>query len=117
MPLRKILNRRSHKDALIEYREMLYYRGRVPTREGQQAISEEILEQEKARGFKVSGVYSRRIGYFVDGIAIGTEDFIRERLSLMRERGQYLRRRHPVSHLNGLAFTLREQRSNAVVFG
>ena len=116
MPLRKILHRRSHNDALVEYRERLYYRGSVPTREGQAAISEEVLAQEKARGFEVSGVYSKRIGYFVDGIAIGTEGFIRELLAWMREKGLYLRRKNPVPQLDGIAFTVREQRSNAVVF-
>ena len=116
MPLRQILQRRSHKDALIEYRERLYYRGSIPTREGQAAISEEVLAQEKARGFEVSGVYSKRIGYFVDGIAIGTEGFIRELLAWMREKGLYLRRKNPVPQLDGIAFTVREQRSNAVVF-
>ena len=116
MSLREIFPRRSHREAITEYRERLYYRGNVPTKEGQQAISDRVLEAEKARGFKVSGVYSRRIGYFVDGVAIGTEDFIRDSLSAMREAGQYLRRKHPIPQLDGLAFSIREQRSNSIVF-
>ncbi|MFC1765364.1 transposase [Planctomycetota bacterium] len=116
MPLRELMNKRSHKQALREYRERLYYRGNVPTKPGQQAISDRVLADEKARGFEVAGVYRKRLGYFADGVAIGTEAFIREQLGQMRERGQYLRRKHPIVQPDSLHLSLREQRSTAVVF-
>jgi hypothetical protein len=34
----------------------------------------------------------------------------------MREAGVYQRRKNPISHLDGIHFTIREQRSTAVVF-
>ncbi len=57
------------------------YRGNVPTKEGQAAISDRVLAQEVASGFTVRGVYLRRFGYFVDGVAIGTDVFLHEQLS------------------------------------
>ncbi len=117
MPLREVLVLPgSERAALREYRERMYYRGSVPTKEGQAAISEEVLERERARGFETRGMYLRRLGYFVDGLAIGTEQFLREQLARMREEGRYLRRKHPISQLGGIHLSLREQRSHAVVF-
>ncbi|MCD4750041.1 MAG: hypothetical protein K8R59_11770 [Thermoanaerobaculales bacterium] len=47
---------------------------------------------------------------------IGTEQLIRDQLARMREEGQYLRRKNPIPQLGGIHPSLREQRSNAVVF-
>ncbi len=116
MPLAEVLAHRSERGALREYRERMYYRGSVPTKEGQAAISAEVLERERARGFESRGMYLKRLGYFVDGLAIGTEDFLREQLAKMREEGRYLRRKNPISQLGGIHLSLREQRSHAVVF-
>ncbi len=115
MPLTGILAHRDENEALREYRERLYHRGMVPTKEGQAAISAEVLERERARGFESRGMYLKRLGYFVDGLAIGTESFLREQLTRLREEGRYLRRKNPVSQLGGVHLSLREQRSNAVV--
>ena len=116
MPLRELMGKRSHKQALQEYRERIYYRGNVPTKAGQRAISDQVLADEKARGFAVCGVYRKRLAYFVDGVAIGSEDFLRKQLTQLRERGEYLRRKHPIVQPDGLHLSLREQRSTAVVF-
>jgi len=88
----------------------------VPTREGQAAISQQVLEAEKARGFSTRGAYRKRLAYWVDGLAVGSEAFIREQLAQMREEGRYLRRRHPISQLGGIHLSLREQRSTAITF-
>ena len=95
---------------------MLYYRGSVPTKEGQAAISAETLEREIARGFKVRGMFRKRLGYFVDGIAIGSEEFIRAEIRRMREEGRYKRRKNPIPQLGGVHLSLREQRSTVVIF-
>ena len=116
VPLRNFLHQPTKKRALTEFRERLYYRGNVPTKPGQAAISKGVLEHEIARGFETRGVYRKRLGYFVDGLAIGTEQFIRDQLARMREEGQYLRRKNPIPQLGGIHLSLREQRSNAVVF-
>ena len=68
------------KDALKVYRMRLYYRGNIPTKEGQSTIPEEIIESECARGFENTGMYCKRLRYFVDGIALGSESFIRQQL-------------------------------------
>lgn len=115
-PLTGFLAQPSRRGALREYRERLYHRGSVPTKEGQAAISAEVLERERARGFEARGMYLKRLGYFVDGLAIGTESFIREQLGRMREEGRYQRRKNPIPQLGGIHLSLREQRSNAVVF-
>ena len=101
--------------ALIEFRERLYHRGRVPTKQGQATISQDVLEQEAARGFAKRGVYRKRLAYFVDGLAVGTEQFLRDQIARMRENGQYLRRRNPIPQLGGVHLSLREQRSTSVL--
>ena len=116
MPLDAVMNTGSEHRALREYRERLYYRGSVPTREGQAAISQGVLDQEVARGFAVRGMYRKRLGYWVDGLAVGSETFIREQLARLREEGRYLRRKNPIPQLGGVHLSLREQRTNAVVF-
>jgi len=40
----------------------------------------------------------KRLAYFVDGIAIGSEAFLREQLSRQREIGCYSRRVNPIGH-------------------
>ena len=116
IPLTKVINRRSRKKALVEFRELLYYRGSVPTKEGQAAISTEVLEREIARGFTSSGFYRKRLRYFVDGLAVGTEEFIRDQLNRMQEDGRYLRRKNPIPQLGGIHRSLREQRGTAFEF-
>jgi len=116
MPLKRVMGRPSRKNALVEYRALLYYRGAVPTKEGQAAISQEVLEREIARGFSSSGLYRKRLRYFVDGLAVGTEEFVRDQINRMREDGRYLRRKNPISQLEGIHLSLREQRGTAFEF-
>jgi putative transposase len=115
-PLRCFCEQPSEKKSLVEFRQRLYYRGNVPSKPGQAAISRKVLDQETARGFKTSGVYRKRFGFFVDGLAIGSEQFIREQIAKMRESGTYLRRKNPIPQLDGVHLCLREQRSTAIVF-
>jgi hypothetical protein len=88
----------------------MYHRGSVPTKPGQTTISQDVIAQEAARGFATRGVYRKRLAYFVDGLAIGTDQFLRDQLARMRENGQYLRRKNPIPHLGGVHLSLREQR-------
>ena len=116
MPIKVVMNVESRARALREYKERLYYRGSVPTREGQAAISQEVLKAEEARGFGTRGMYRKRLRYWADGVAVGSEAFIREQLARMREEGLYLRRKHPIPQLGGVHLSLREQRSTAITF-
>lgn len=115
MSLDFLYSGKNRKSKLREYRSRLYYRGSVPTKEGQGKISESILKAEIARGFKEKGMFLRRLRYFVDGIAIGSEAFLRRRLALLRESGRYSRRRHPIKQLDGIHWSLREQRCHVEI--
>jgi putative transposase len=102
-----------------EYRMALYYRGNIATKDGRKVtalISDEVIEREKERGFQTSGMYRMRLRYFVDGMALGSEAFIRQQIEQVRERGEYIRRINPIKQLKGIHLTLREQRGHAVEF-
>jgi len=116
LPLQDVIEARSEDEAMVEYRARLYYRGSVQTKPGQSVIPDHVVEAEEQRGFAVRGVYRRRLGYFVDGLVIGTEAFIRSKLQLLRAAGVYQRRRNPIPQLGGIHYTLREQRGTTIVF-
>ncbi len=112
-----------------EYRMALYYRGNVApggehlaakdtnnTKEIRILITDEMIEREQERGFAVSGMYRKRLRFFVDGMALGGEAFIRQQIQHMRDSGDYLRRKNPIKQLQGVHLTLREQRRHAVGF-
>lgn len=111
LPLEELMNTTTRGEALREYRERLYYRGSVPTREGQAAISPQVLESEAARGFVREGMYRRRLRYWVDGLAVGSEAYIREQLGKLREQQHYRRRKHPIPQLGGVHLSLKALRS------
>ncbi|RLE29324.1 MAG: hypothetical protein DRJ61_14825 [Acidobacteria bacterium] len=113
--LKEFLDQAPEKLALIEFRERLYYRGNIPRKAGQRAISQKVLDQEIGRGFATRGLFRKRLGYFVDGLVVGSETFIRDQLVRMREEGRYVRRKNPISQLGGLHYSLREQRGSCVI--
>lgn len=55
-------------------------------------------------------MYRNRLGYFVDGMAIGSEEFIRGQINRMRDEGRYKRRKNPIPQLDGVHLSLRERR-------
>jgi len=116
IPFRQILGDGGGALTIKEYRCLLYHRGAVPTKEGQQSIPESILQAEEARGFKVSGVFKKRLRHFADGMVLGSEGFVNEQLSKLKKAGHYLRRKNTVKQLDGAHTVLREQRSHAVEF-
>jgi hypothetical protein len=50
-----------------------------------------------------------------DGIILGTREHIREQLEALRARGVYKRRKNPIEQSDGIHYTLREQRSHAII--
>ncbi len=84
------------EEAGTHYRSLLYWRGAVPTREGQAAIPEEIIEEEEARGFRERGCFRRRLAYYRDGLVVGSSEFVADMLGVARESGFYRRRKHPI---------------------
>jgi putative transposase len=109
-PLTEIVGRSKRADAMCDYKSRVYYRGSVPTKAWQAAISKRLLTQEEARGFSTEGLFTKRIRHFTDGVVIGSEEFVQNKLDKLREAGQYLRRKKPVSQLDGIHASLRPQR-------
>ena len=96
------------------FKELIYHRGAIMTKAGQQVLSQEIVERERLRGFARSGVYRKKLRYFTDGLVLGGEIMLREKLVSLRDAGQYLRRQNPVELEHGGLFALREQRKNFI---
>jgi REP element-mobilizing transposase RayT len=111
---REVLEFPGEKQARAEYRHLLYWRGNVPTREGQARIPEGVAARESERGFSRRGAFLKRIRYFSDGLAIGGEVFVRQQLTRLRRQGVYRRRCRPIPQGESPHFSLREQRSHAV---
>ena len=112
-PLRDITFRPRRSEAMTDYKSSIYYRGSVATKESHAVISNRLLAREEARGFATEGLYRKRIRHFTDGVVIGSEEYVKERLERLRAAGQYLRRRNPVSRLGGMHMILRPQRGVA----
>ena len=115
IPLDELFPPDPETDAYSSYRARLYYRGAVPTRDNQAAIPRWILHQEQRRGFTRAGAFRRRLRFLTDGLAVGPAEKVAQLLETYRRQGRYRRRRHPIPQLGGAMFSLREQRSNAVV--
>jgi len=80
VPLKTFLDQPNEKRQWWSFGNGCTTRGYVPTKEGQDLTSQKVLDREIARGFEVRGLYLKRLEYFVDGLAIGAEQFIRDQL-------------------------------------
>ena len=107
MPLKDLLGAKTKKAALLEFKARLYYRGGVPTKGNQHVIPNEIIKAEADRGFKSRGVYRKRVGYFVDGIALGAEEFVENIILELRERGVYRHEKNPKKIKEGYFMSVR----------
>ncbi|MCP4455014.1 MAG: hypothetical protein GY809_26435 [Planctomycetes bacterium] len=58
----------------------------------------------------------KRLRFFVDGLVIGSEGFVREHLNRLRDHGSYARRKDPIAQFEGIHLSLREQRCTAADF-
>ena len=113
MPLGELTGYKQRKAGLRDYKARLYYRGNVPTKQGQATIPDRIVREEEARGFKERGIYRKRLRHFVDGVVIGSEGFVRQEIEKLREQGTYLRRKNPIINLGATGTSLRPQRETA----
>jgi hypothetical protein len=98
------------RDLFVRYKEMLYHRGAVKTKEGQCAISPETVRRESARGFARGGVFRKRVAHFTGGLILGSAVLIRERLAMLRERGHYRRKEEAIGLPVGDQYSLRKVR-------
>ena len=115
IPLEELFPPDPGRDVYTGYRALLYYRGAVPTRDNQAAIPQWVLLQEQRRGFARPGSFLRRLRFMTDGLAVGPAQKVAQLLEAYRQQGRYRRRCHPIPQLGGVMFSLREQRSNALV--
>jgi len=113
IPLDELFSAETGCDVFATYRRLLYHAGAIATRETQSVISQSILRKEESRGFPRAGLFRRRFRFFTDGLALGSENEVLVVLEDYRKTGRYKRRKKPIPQLDGLLFTLREQRSNA----
>lgn len=116
VPVTELVGRSRRSAAIRDYKALVYYRGTAATRESQAVIPAHVVRAEEARGFATRGVFRKRLRHFTDGLALGSEEYIRSQLDRLRDQGRYLRRCNPIRQLDGAHATLREQRSTAVSF-
>ena len=100
------------EDVMREYRGLLYHRGEVATRPGTVRIGQDLLDRERNRGLGRPGAYRRRLGFFTQGLVLGSRLQVEDWITQLRRRGYYLRRRYSIRQKVGQAtlHTLREQR-------
>ncbi len=73
------LNRLTFKERLTAYREFVYEIGSLVSKKGK-SIEPEILEKQRAKGFKISGLdcLKYRTRYFTDSAVIGSKKYVSE---------------------------------------
>jgi len=100
MQLEKIFPEIQPEKALSTYRFLLGQRGAVGS--------------SKAKLAGWNGLFLMRLRFFTDGLALGHQPSVSNRLDKLRAQGFYRHRKKPIPQLSGFLFTLREQRSHAV---
>jgi hypothetical protein len=113
IPLEELFPDEGDLDSFRLYRMLLYERGAVAAKPKQGVIPVSITLLEQQRGFARRGMLRRRLRFLTDGIAIGGYEPVRALLGRYRQQGLYQRRKNPIPQLEGILFSLREQRSHA----
>jgi hypothetical protein len=119
MPLNNIMKVKDRKSALKDYRASIYYRGNVASKPGQKEIPDYIIKGEENLGFESRGIYQKRVRHFVDGLVVGSSEFVNVYLQKMQDAGKYIRRKNPIkpgdeSGLIGEGTILRPQNKSEV---
>ncbi len=114
VPLQDLFTPPPGKDVFEEYRGRLFHRGAIPPRPGDGVIPAWVLDQERRRGFRRPGLFRYSLPLFRHGVGLGSRSTIEQRVLKLVDDGFYSQRRHAISHLKGLFFTVREQRSHAI---
>ena len=95
IPLEELFPSVPGTDVYGGYRARLYYRGAVPTKDNQAAITQWILQQEERRGFARAGAFRRRLRFLTDGLAVGPAEKVAQLLEAYRQQGAGHARRGP----------------------
>jgi putative transposase len=93
LPLHELMNLPLAENATRSYREMLYYRGNVPSKEKDAVIPDDILERVAKRGLEESGRYLKRVSYLSRGYVIGKRETVEAWLDEMKSWGRWLCRK------------------------
>ena len=81
--LKELMQTKSRSTALCDYRAGIYYRGSVRSKMGQKEIPEYIIKREEALGFRSRGVYAKRTRHFVDGLVVGSREYVSNYLEVL----------------------------------
>lgn len=112
IPLHELVGKMPGMPTVERFRALLYHRGSVQSKPGTGAIPPEILLQEQQRGFRLGGLFRKRLRWYSDGLVLGSQQQVQKWVDRMRQTGRYLRRKRPIRKRLGEAdiFMLREQR-------
>jgi hypothetical protein len=110
MDIGRILHADSEKQSRREYRHLLYWRGTERTRENQAVIPKRVAREEEKRGYKVRGIFRKRIAHLTEGVVLGSSEFVNRHLTSVIDLGHYLRRRNPIRPCDSPHCVLRPQR-------
>jgi putative transposase len=112
MPLGDFVETNSSRSARYEYKNYIYYRGVFPTK-GQKTkgtIPLQLALAERANGYKTRGAFLKRLRYFVDGVVLGSQEYVESHLAELRDKKIYKRRKNAIENDVLGHYVLRPQR-------
>jgi putative transposase len=90
MSLHEVMDLPMAENADKAYREQLYYRGNVQSKEKDFFIPDHIVEREAERGFEQSGRYLKRVSYLSRGYVVGKREAVENWLDKLKSWGRLL---------------------------
>jgi putative transposase len=90
MSLHEVMDLPMAENADKAYREQLYYRGNVQSKEKDAFIPDHIVEREAERGFEQSGRYLKRVSYLSRGYVVGKRETVENWLDKLKSWGRLL---------------------------
>jgi hypothetical protein len=90
MSLHELMDLTLAENAEKTYREQLYYRGNVPSKEQDAIIPDHIVEREAERGFEQPGRYLKRVSYLSRGYVVGKRETVENWLDKLKSWGRLL---------------------------
>jgi hypothetical protein len=87
---------KGYRERIALYREYVYEKGGI-TDGSVGAIPEEVLEEEREKGYRLTRkeVFRYRVRYFTEGLIIGSREFVRETAEKIKEVLKLKRERRP----------------------
>ena len=91
-----VFTNKGYRERIGLYREYVYEKGGL-TDGSSAAIPEEILEEEREKGYRLTRkeVFRYRVRYFTEGLIIGSREFVRETTEKVKEVLKLKRERRP----------------------